>query len=873
MKKLLLILIMIFALSFAFACSEDKEDDNKQNENNQQEEINEFTVKFIADGTETVQTVKEGEKAVKPADPVKEGYIFLGWYVGETEYAFDAVNADVTVTAKFEEIKVEVKEFTVKLVVDGEVSEVKVVEGEKASKPADPVKEGYVFLGWYVGSEAYDFENAVTSDLEVQAKFEKKKSYKVTFVVDENETKVEIFEGEVPNKPADPEKEGFTFVGWFIGDEEYLFVPVTEDVVITAKFEIVFEEEFIDLDFYINGEFYKSLSLMAGETINNLDMYRAEKYGYEFVGWYFGDILLSNGYMPTKSGKVEARFEPLGTIYTVTIDGEVKEFLEGDVYELPKKFKSGHTLIGYAKDDNYVITGTIELYDNYNLTTVWKENGDSNNSYTVYLSEVDNLTSPYGGTVKLPAAYKYGYEFLGWFDGKYYYEKGFSYMVVNDSVLKAEYKKYEAGDNYSNVAFTICNLDMFYETIQFPLKEDIELPTYDETTGATISWTSENSSILTSDGKITRIMHKDRNIEVCLTALVTCGESKEAKEYIFTVKQVYKSLDNGIAAGYLYPANGISDLGLETLDIIYGAFLHFGPSGEITDGESYAKNLTNFLSRAHEKGVRVVVSIGAQGTNTIQYIKKISESAALIETFAENLLQYVIDTKLDGIDMDWETPGSSHATYYTKLMKVIYEKFKAYDEELLVTSAIGAGPWQYKYYDLKNSAKYHDYINMMSYDLQSSEKSSYQNALYASSSNYLLTSECCIDGTVKLYNSVGIPNEKIIIGIPFYGRTFSGSTGPGSKASATGAITQSAIHTYKQQYGSSIEFWDDECKVPYIYIAQNGTFVSYDNPRSIAEKMKYVGEKGLAGIMYWQNGQDYNSILMTAISENYQYMK
>ena len=57
-----------------------------------------------------------------------------------------------------------------------------------------------------------------------------------------------------------------------------------------------------------------------------------------------------------------------------------------------------------------------------------------------------------------------------------------------------------------------------------------------------------------------------------------------------------------------------------------------------------------------------------------EYIKKISESAALIETFAENLLQYVIDTKLDGIDMDWETPGSSHATYYTKLMKVIYEK-------------------------------------------------------------------------------------------------------------------------------------------------------------------------------------------------------
>ena len=37
--------------------------------------------------------------------------------------------------------------------------------------------------------------------------------------------------------------------------------------------------------------------------------------------------------------------------------------------------------------------------------------------------------------------------------------------------------------------------------------------------------------------------------------------------------------------------------------------------------------------------------------------------------------------------------------------------------------------------------------------------------------------------------------------------------------------------------------------------------------------MKYIGEKGLAGIMYWQNGQDYNELLMNAINANYKYMK
>ena len=167
-KKLFFVFLMVFALSFAFACGkEDETNDDKQNQ------TVEYTVTFVVDGEKTEVKVKDGEKAAKPDDPVKEGYTFLGWFVGEEEYDFEkAVTADVTVTAKFEEVKPEEKEFTVKFVVDGEASEVKVVEGEKVSKPADPVKEGYVFLGWYVGEEAYDFENAVTSDLEVVAKFE-----------------------------------------------------------------------------------------------------------------------------------------------------------------------------------------------------------------------------------------------------------------------------------------------------------------------------------------------------------------------------------------------------------------------------------------------------------------------------------------------------------------------------------------------------------------------------------------------------------------------------------------------------------------------------------------------------------------------------
>ena len=69
-------------------------------------EVKEYTVTF-SDGVAS-QKVEEGQKATKPADPVKDGYVFKGWYVGDTAYDFEsAVTGDVTLTAKWEEVKTE----------------------------------------------------------------------------------------------------------------------------------------------------------------------------------------------------------------------------------------------------------------------------------------------------------------------------------------------------------------------------------------------------------------------------------------------------------------------------------------------------------------------------------------------------------------------------------------------------------------------------------------------------------------------------------------------------------------------------------------------------------------------------------------------
>lgn len=64
-----------------------------------------FTVTFVSNGGTEIapQRIKQGEKAVKPMDPEKTNYVFVGWYNGETEWNFETmkVNGSVTLTAKW----------------------------------------------------------------------------------------------------------------------------------------------------------------------------------------------------------------------------------------------------------------------------------------------------------------------------------------------------------------------------------------------------------------------------------------------------------------------------------------------------------------------------------------------------------------------------------------------------------------------------------------------------------------------------------------------------------------------------------------------------------------------------------------------------
>ena len=186
------------------------------------------------------QTVKEGETAVRPAeDPAKAGHEFLGWFEEGSETAFDfeqPITGDVALTAKF-------TPYTVTPVTDGNGAvEVGAMQADGSVTVKATPNSGYLFGGWKVDGEIITYANPYTfiptADTEITAVFTEESQEVTYYTVTINKNTIRVAEGTILERPADPVKEGYKFIGWYVGDKEYDFsAPVMSDLVIEARFE------------------------------------------------------------------------------------------------------------------------------------------------------------------------------------------------------------------------------------------------------------------------------------------------------------------------------------------------------------------------------------------------------------------------------------------------------------------------------------------------------------------------------------------------------------------------------------------------------------------------------------------------------------
>lgn len=222
-----------------------------------------YTIKFDTDGGNTLSNmiVSDGKITSLPK-PVKEGYVFSGWYLNDKKIEVgEIITKNETLKAKWELEKndeVAVTLFTVTFNTDGgtKISKQSIAKNNKVKKPSNPTKKGYTFVEWLYNGKTYDFNQKVTKDMTLTAKWKendntnnttttttvKKVTYTVTFNPNGgNAIDKQIIESQTKvTKPTDPVRENYKFLGWYLNNQLFDFSSlITEDITLIAKWEYI----------------------------------------------------------------------------------------------------------------------------------------------------------------------------------------------------------------------------------------------------------------------------------------------------------------------------------------------------------------------------------------------------------------------------------------------------------------------------------------------------------------------------------------------------------------------------------------------------------------------------------------------------------
>jgi len=277
--------------------------------------------------------------------------------------------------------------------------------------------------------------------------------------------------------------------------------------------------------------------------------------------------------------------------------------------------------------------------------------------------------------------------------------------------------------------------------------------------------------------------------------------------------------------------------------------------------------------KAKNPKLKVMLAIGGWSFGTSKF-KEVAETRFSRQTFIFSAIPFLRQHNFDGLDVDWEYPKTSDRENFVAYLKELREAFEFEAEEsgntrLLLSAAVPVGPDNVRGgYDVPSVSKYLDFINLMAYDFHGKwEKQAGHNApLFPPSSDSEWRKQLSVSFAAKMWTRLGTPKEKLVIGMPTYGRSFTLSdpsqyvvNSPAKDGGKAGEYTREAgFLAYYEVCDMLIEganyIWDDEMKVPYLI--RGDQWVGFDDEKSIRNKMDWVKSNGFAGAMVWTVDMD-----------------
>ncbi|XP_068629927.1 probable chitinase 10 [Battus philenor] len=272
------------------------------------------------------------------------------------------------------------------------------------------------------------------------------------------------------------------------------------------------------------------------------------------------------------------------------------------------------------------------------------------------------------------------------------------------------------------------------------------------------------------------------------------------------------------------------------------------------------------------QGVKVLIGLGGWKDSAGDKYSRLVNSPAARRKFVVHVIDFIEQYEFDGLDLDWNYPTcwqvdcnkgpSSDKEGFAKLVTELRSAFVP--KGLLLSAAVSGNKEVIDAgYDIPVLGKQLDWISLMSYDYhgQWEKKTGHVAPMYSGSEHD--DERFSVNFTVNYWINKGAPREKLIVGIPFYGQTFSLSNvddnGLGSPANAGGdpgdeTRARGFLAFYEICGHIRTGGWDivqDPAGRMGPYATRGDQWVSFDDDNMVRHKAQYVNAMGLGGTMVW----------------------
>ncbi len=361
-------------------------------------------------------------------------------------------------------------------------------------------------------------------------------------------------------------------------------------------------------------------------------------------------------------------------------------------------------------------------------------------------------------------------------------------------------------------------------------------------------------------------------LALLLIIVVSCSRAPEGA---YTPRVIAYIHGNHFSVGTNVPATSLTHINYAYALIRDG--VPYLPGSEDEKNLYYLTSLTS-----KNPGLKILLSVGGwSGSKEFSDVALTDSSRRL---FASRLAVLVSTYNLDGVDIDWEYPGQEGAgnvyrpadkynfSLLLEAIRIALDRMSFLSRDgkpYILSVAAGADRAWLDHVIMQDLVLLVDYINVMTYGYHGDweDRTGHHTNLYVSSCEPQGNS---VNRTVKMFREAGLPPQKMVIGGALYGYWWLGvqdkKDGLCQKSSGErGVIAYYTIIDSLMEQGGSKILWDKKAHAPWLWNEEKRMFVTFDDPRSLADKARYVRERRLGGIMLRELSGDRDGELVNAV--------